>query len=86
MFIRDRLELGHDAQDHIGYVEGNVGDQNRLKSQGDAEGDERQHQGDARATTFKLSNNTTYSPANFHQKYEPPGREYPQPGKHLSTK
>ena len=56
MCIRDSLiggavrlfELGHDAQDHIGDVEGNVGDQNRLKSQGDAEGDERQHQGDAR--------------------------------------
>ena len=40
------LELRHDAQDDIGHIEGDVGDQHRLKAQGDAEGDKGQHQGD----------------------------------------
>ena len=40
------LKLRHDAQHHIGHVECNMGEQDRLEAQGDPEGDEHQHQGD----------------------------------------
>lgn len=40
------FEFWHDAQDHIWNVEGDMGDQNRLKSEGDAKCNERKHQGD----------------------------------------
>lgn len=40
------FEFWHDAQDHIWNVEGDMGDQNRLKSEGDAKSNERKHQGD----------------------------------------